>query len=294
MGQFVSLSRGLAASVIVTCSLTACSSLNIFSDPAASETSSFATSQQGQVLWQSGHQYVKLVNKGKGSTANDHPIQLSAADLEALLSSVYVSERFIIKSHNNPVFSPGELQVLSTTVASALSQAQADEDVTFATIGFHPGAFDKERKSTSGRLFVKNGRLHIIFGLLHDEYSGSQDEEGNTQSMLLVPGTRMAEADLRSEPSLTKGHSFHRDPKTGDDREDWLVIDIDTVLATQGQQVSQSRSQVSSELLQDVAQSKQETDNIRQDISSMKEVLFELTGEIERLKAEVERLKAQP
>ena len=99
------------------------------------------------------------------------------------------------------------------------------------------------------------------------------------------------EADLRSSLTLQAGQSFHRDPKTGDEREDWLVIDIDSVLEDSGLQGERNRSQVSPELLQDVAQSKKEADNIKQDISKMKEVIFELTDEVERLRQEVETLK---
>lgn len=170
MRQFVSLGRVLVVSLMLTSGLTACSSLNPFSEQTIENEPSLVNDQRGQLLWSSGQQYVKLVNKGRGSALNNHPVHLSSADLNVLLSSAYVNEGFIIKSLDNPIFSAGELEDVSTILANALAQAGPDEDVTFATIGYHPGAFDKESKATSARVFVKDGQLHLIFGLLHDDY----------------------------------------------------------------------------------------------------------------------------
>lgn len=293
MHQLKKLSRAIITGVVVTAGLSACSSLNVFSDTASTDVVSSQSEQASATVWQSGHQYVKLVNKGRGSAQNDHPIKLSSAEVKGLLESVYLSGGFIIKSQEQAVFSAGELQILSATLSKVLAEARVDEDITFASIGLHSGAFGKEKKSTSGRVFVKDGQLHIIFGLLHDENTGPLIEEGETSSQTahLVAGIRLAEEDLNSSLALQSGQTFHRDPKTGDKREDWLVIDIDTLLASQAGNSSTRGQQVSSALLKDVAQSKKEADNIRDDISKMKEVLFELTDDVQQLKQEIEALK---
>lgn len=294
MNKFIKLSRTVVTMTLFTVGLSACASLDIFSDkvpPTDNVSVSTVAEPRGQDVWRSGHQYVKLVNKGRGSTRNDHPVNLSSTDVKALFSSISVSGGLIIKRDDKPVFSTGELQVLSVAIAKSLVGAEADEDVTFATVGLHSAAFDKEKKATSGRAFVREGNLHIIFGLLHDDYEGALIGGDAKQSAHLAAGIRLAEADLNSSLVLNPGQTFHRDPKTGDKREDWLVVDIETVLAGSGQQGLRSRSLVSSELLQDVAQSKKEADSIKEDISKIKEVIFELTDEVERLRREVETLK---
>lgn len=284
MRSLIRLSKIAGVVVLSSLCLSACASLNIFSNSETTDAAVSVNSQQGEEVWRSGNQFIRIVDKGLGSSANDHPIALTAEEIKTLLGSLSLSEGFIIKSEEVPVFSAGEVQVLSTGLAKAFAEARPNDDIAFATVGPHPGTFEKEQKLSSARVFVRNGDFHIIFGLLHND-------EVKAQTSYLDTGSRSVESDINSTLLLNPGQSFYRDPKTGDERDDWLVINMDSVLSGQNPVGTSRASIVSNELLQDVEQSKKGADNIKEDISKMKEVIFELTDEVQRLRRELDALK---
>lgn len=178
-----------------------------------------------------------------------------------------------------------------------MSQAGSDEDITFVTIGQHKGTIAKERKTTTGRMFVSGGRLNIVFGLIHEVY---RDKDPITNQPIdrrlhpLLPGSRKTESNSGTRIALDEGQAHYVDPETGEERSDWIIIDVATVLAIAAERGTGDDGRVSPELLEDVARSKQETGNLREDVGSMKEILFDMSDEIDRLKKEIEDLKASP
>lgn len=268
--------------VLLAAGLSACS-MNPFTNETPSRAESL--SQQGDIIWSSGDQYVALADNNAGG-GNNHPAAISAQDLKTILASIHITDGFVLKKAKTPVFSVGEQQVLSTELSQALARANSSEDVTFATTARYSSTFTEQQKSNSGRVFVSaNGRLNIIFGLLQADY------EDDSMSSTLLAGRRSRSAELDSTLSLGINQNFHTDPNTGLKRTDWLVIDTVRLLA-QAKNTMSNSSYVNSELLQDVSKSKQETGNLKQDVSKMKEIIFELTDEVERLKYEVELLKS--
>src|SRR5690606_11848828 len=102
---------------------------------------------------------VRIVERDQPGT-NQHPLPINADDMRDVLSSLYVNQRVLLRTQQVPLFSPGELQILSSTLAQGLSRAQPNEDITFVTLGVHAGAIAADRKTNSGRVFVdNNGRL---------------------------------------------------------------------------------------------------------------------------------------
>ncbi len=284
MYQFARLGRIITVSILLTASLSACS-LDLFDREPQSEATPLVSSQK---VWQSGQQYVEIVSAEAMSASNQHPVVITEQVLKTVLSSLYVKERFILRSYRNPVYSVEEQQILSTALANALEQARRDEDVKFMMLAMHPDAFDNKQKANSGRVFIDDaGRLNIIFAALHEDYS-----EADSATSDLSTATRRQGKDLNADIDLGIGQSFYVDPTTGEQRQDWVMIDIPSVLAKEQDSSITSTRYVSPELLQDVAQGKQEAGNLRQEVSSMKEVLFELTDEVERLRKEINELKA--
>ncbi len=91
----------------------------------------------------------------------DHPAQLSDAELAAILSRVQAQERAGLlerKPLPQPLFSPGEIKQLVPGLQKALRSARPIEWAVFFSA--LPGGVVQE--VTSGGLFVKGNRLHVV------------------------------------------------------------------------------------------------------------------------------------
>lgn len=295
MRQLVKYSGIIAVSLALTTGLTACGG-GLFERDKAPTEADILLGQEGRTLWETGLQYAKIVDRDVAGLANEHPEAISTDDMRTVLASLYVNERIGLKKQENPVFSAGELQILSAALSSGLSQADTNEDITFVSIGSHPSALASERKTTTGRVFISGGRLNIIFGKIHEVYREKDpitNQEIDRRLHPLLPGGRGFESDVATPVALDKGQSFYLDPETGKERTDWLVVDIATVLATAKERKDADKGDISPELIEDIVKTKQETGNLNDDVSNMKEILFDMSGEIERLKREIEELKAK-
>ena len=295
MWKLMKYSGMLAMSLVLVGGLAAC---GMFGPEKPETEDEILLGQSGRTMWESGIQYVKIVNRDVAGVVNQHPASLTKDDLKTVLSSLYVSDTVLFNKEESQLFAYSELQILATALSSGLNQAQPNEDVNFVSIGLHESTLAKERKSTTGRVFISDGRLNIIFGLVRkqftdlDQYTGQKiDRRIHT----LDPGTRKSDSKPALHISLDKGQTYYTDPKTGKERSDWLVIDIATVLATAKERDANSvgAGSVSPELLEDIANSKQEVKNLRHDVSSMKEIMFDMNDEIDRLKQEIEILSVE-
>lgn len=130
-------------------------------------------------LWQSRDQFVALEDQGGSPQQkvelNTHPAVIPAARIEALLSSLDV--RVSDSNAVEPLFTRESLDVLVPQLQAALGQARPDEDVTFAVIGLYKALFGlaKSGRVTTGRVFVKDGRFNIIFGLVRQDFKERED-----------------------------------------------------------------------------------------------------------------------
>jgi len=292
MRKIVKLGRVIAISMIVAGGLTACGGMFSADKPLTEDD--VLLGQEGKTMWESGLQYVKIAARSAGGTASDHPETLSSDQMKTLLQSLTVIQSKLFKKTEEPLFARSELQILGAAISSGLSQAASNEDVTFVSIGTHRGAIAKERKSTTGRVFITDGRLNIIFGLVHEIYSDKDlatGQEIDRRLNPLLPGKRSFDSKPNVRVALEKGQSYYIDPETGKERNDWIVMDIATVLLAAEERKSADSGTVSPQLLEDVARSKQEAINLRKDVSSMKEIIFEMSGELDRLKKEISTLK---
>ncbi|NOQ94634.1 MAG: hypothetical protein GQ547_08385 [Methylophaga sp.] len=298
MRKIVKLGSVIAVSVMLAGGLTACGGGGMFTRDKAKTDAEIVLGQEGRTLWESGLQYAKIVDHDVAGITNDHPLAISSDELRTVLSSLYITQKsFISKNKELPLFSRAELQTLSVAIANGLSQADSSEDINFVSIGSHKGVIAKERKTITGRVFMSEGRLNIVFGLVHElfrEKDIATGQEIDRRIHPLSPGTRKSEARMPIRVALDSGQSFYLDPETGKERADWLVIDIATVLAEAKKRKTGDTSSVTPELLEDIAQSKQDAGNLREDVGGIKEILFEMSDEIERLKQQIEELKAKP
>ena len=293
MRKIVRLGSAIAISMMLAGGLTACGG-GLFTADKEPTADDILLGQDGRTLWETGLQYVKVVNRDvAGGVANEHPESLSSDQMRTVLSSLYVVQEKLFKTTEVPLFSRSELQILSTALSSGFGQVEPSEDINFVSIGSHAGAIAKEQKTNTGRVFINDGRLNIIFGLVHEIYRDKDvatGQEIDRRLNPLLPGKRSFDSKPAVRVALDKGQSYYLDPQTGKERGDWLVIDIATVLATAQERKSGDTGAVTPELLEDVARSKQDAANLRHDVGSMKEIIFEMSEEIESLKKQLETL----
>ena len=86
--------------VLFTAGLSACS-MNPFTNEAPSRAESL--SQQDDIIWSSGDQYVALADNNAGSE-NIHPASIPAQDLKTILASIHITDGFVLKKDKTPVF----------------------------------------------------------------------------------------------------------------------------------------------------------------------------------------------
>jgi hypothetical protein len=234
------------------------------------------SSEEARVLWEAGEQYVRLSSSDR-IVDNQHPAAIAAEDMRTVLESLLVPERHFISKKLYPVFSPAEIQVLSSALTQGLALAQPNQDITFMTIGTQQGIFAKVRNANTGRVFFKDGKLQIIFGMIHKEVRDQDLQTGEQIDRRLHPfvvGSRLFETELSSIVALENGQAFYLDPESGKEREDWLVLDIPTIVNKADHNASDE--QINPSLLEDITRSKQETQNLKKDLANIKEVVFEL------------------
>jgi len=286
MQGIVKYSSIIALSMAMTVGLSACG--NPFSKKSSNDNE-IVMSQSGPKLWESNLQYVRLVERDQPGT-NQHPLPISSDEMREVLSSMYVNQRVLLRTQQVPLFSPGELQILSSTLAQGLSRAQPNEDITFVTLGVHAGAIAAERKTNSGRVFIdSNGRMNIIFGLVHQEYRDKDQITGqdiDRRVNPLLPGSRRSDSRPATRVALDNGQSYYE--ADGSERSDWLVIDIPTVLATAAERKGQDTGALTPEMREEIARTKRQTDNLTDDVANIKEILFEMSEQIEQLKQQMQ------
>jgi hypothetical protein len=182
-----------------------------------------------KTIWHSRLQNVKIVRqdtaKGSAITQNEQPVLLVPEQIRNALASLEVrlkpEERLI------PVFSKPELDTLSGKLSQALTEAEADQDVTFVSIGDRKAVYGltKQPKVTTARVFYKDGKLNIIFGRMVEDISNDID----TRLFPLTPGSRIHAADhkwiLEESPDI----QFHAEG--GMIRSDWVMLDLASMAA---------------------------------------------------------------
>ena len=291
MRGIVKYSTAVVVAAALTLGLSGCG------NPLSKKSDNVQVATEGKVLFEAGLQYVQLENRDAPGVVNDHPLAISSDEMRTVLESIYVTQKVLFKDRQSPLFSPSELQILSSTLASGLGRAEPSEDLTFVTLGVHQGTLAKQRQTNSGRVFMSGGRLNIIFGLIHEDFRDKDKYTGqeiDRRINPLLPGTRKSDSEPEVRVALDVGQSYYIDPETGKERTDWIVLDIPTVLAAAADREAEGMDGlISPELKEDIARNKQETSNLREDMANIKEVLFEMSDKLEKMQKQLDELNAQ-
>jgi len=155
--------------------------------------------------------FVRIERIESGAPDNAHPYGISVDAMRQKLASV--------KLKGDPIFTSEELDELAPYLAAALKSVGPNEDVTFALTGSHGllGKFSP-KTVTTGRVFVRDQRLNIIFGVVHDPFAILQMQTPSVPQPF-IPGTRAKRIDAKL--AITPGMGR----LAGDDRPDWVTFD---------------------------------------------------------------------
>lgn len=172
-------------------------------------------------IYRSDDNYVRLDPIEPGAPANSHPFVVSVDQLSRLLARIKVSGAASISAV--PVFSKEEMDRIAGPLSQALSKAAPNQDVTFAVASPRGifGAYSVDA-ITTGRLFVHDDSLNLIFGVVQQRVGGDMLDQGHTPE--IAPGRRARRIDL-SWKIEAGGAQFH------ERRGDWLVFDRSAIPA---------------------------------------------------------------
>lgn len=153
-----------------------------------------ASAAERHLLWQSRDQFVALEPQDAGSTGpalpNEHPAALTGEQLATQLAAL----QFRATEHAPavPLFTRNTLDALVPQLLIGLQQATPGDDLTFAVISLREALYGlaKEPSVTTGRLFIKDGRLNIIVGLAQHDVNEREDR----RLAPFTPGSRRTTA----------------------------------------------------------------------------------------------------
>lgn len=180
---------------------------------------------QSQVIayhYRTSGSFVRFERLEPGAPANSHPASVPADAVRHMLAGVRVKGSYSIDTL--PLLSSEELDEIAAPLAAALAKASPQQDVAFAVTGYR-GLFGKYSSPsfTTARVFVREGRLNVIFGRMHELVTRESLGTGGRQDW--TTGSRAQQLE----------HGLRIDAGGGQivgDRADWLAFDIATVRAT--------------------------------------------------------------
>lgn len=187
--------------------------------PPTTQTEQAAAPDQAEIvktLWHGSQGgWVYRVDAETAAPRLAQPVQLDASWLRDYLASLEVTHRRGDDEVELSLFNDKQLDHLVPALVNGLAHAQPNEEVVFAVAGPLPGArlFD-QTVATTGRAFVSNGRLNIIFG------SAQETVFDAPAQATYVPGSR-------THITLERGYDVHSSQWAGDSRRrDWVTIEV--------------------------------------------------------------------
>jgi putative oligomerization/nucleic acid binding protein len=161
--------------------------------------------------------YVRIERIEAGAPDNAHPFNIPEDVLRQALASLELEGRL---TPVTPVFDDEELAEIVPHLSAALAKAAPKEDVTFAVTGRH-GTFGAHspRTVTTGRLFVRERQLNVVFGLVHQPYEQRYQESPlGPGALSFPPGSRAYRSEGFWKLAPKAGH-------LADKRVDWVMLD---------------------------------------------------------------------
>jgi|TARA_B100000745_G_scaffold255582_1_gene178231 hypothetical protein len=151
------------------------------------ESGQYTTSESATAtyVWKKGKQYIAIVHtipvRGRNTKNTIHPINISTDTISKSFSKLEynVTDKKGKKSDSKPVFSKGNIELLSKKIPEALKLANKNQDILFEVFQLRkkfwilPTTVD----STAGYLFIEPGKINVIFEKINEDYQGYDYDE---------------------------------------------------------------------------------------------------------------------
>lgn len=150
-----------------------------------------------------------------------HPVQMTAETVEAMLLSVKINNKFLLKKEieTDEIFNSWEARKLAPFIAQGLAEADADHVVNFAVVHKRPTFVIRNDHLSMGNIWYAEDGLHIQFNKLFAKLDG--DYEASSQMDKAINRAKSVRVTLASgegqklsydsptEIILNPGHDFH-------------------------------------------------------------------------------------
>ncbi|MGE0386451.1 MAG: hypothetical protein AB7Q97_17115 [Gammaproteobacteria bacterium] len=245
-------------------------------------------SDQGRDLWKGDDQYIRIVAQDKAAggmpAPNDHPVDIPAEDLTKVFRSVTLWKEggfWDTSDETLRLFNESQASMLGRKVSEGLRQAKPGEDVTFAVMGLADKLIiAKDRFSTAGRVFYKDGRLNLIVGDMLRTYAYGREKNAQGVEINIdrrvyphMPGARAKPMKQPGRLMNTDGMEFQQIGAAP--RPDWLVIDVPRVVA------AADRAMLPPELVKQTDKAREEAAKAAIERRQMREELARLRQQVE-------------
>ncbi len=182
------------------------------------------------VLWQSGKESIKLV---ASQASNAHPITLEPFLITNALREIKVNiaGEFFTADKQQLLFSEFTAKTLGRQLAIGLARARGDQDIVFSVVDKAQNNFFSGKSSSGGRVFYRDGSLHLIMGETLLPFEGIQDvRKGDVGTLKLArPGSR-ERVYLSSKITFAQSAGIQFATVNGLIRDDWLILDIERMM----------------------------------------------------------------
>ena len=136
-------------------------------------------------IWKKGKQYIAIVQtipvRGRNKKNTIHPINISQNTISNSFRKINyrIFEKDGKKSDLRPVFSKGNIELLSKKIPEALKKANKNQDILFEVFQLRKKfwIFPTTIDTTAGYLFIEPGRINIIFEKINEDYQGYDYDE---------------------------------------------------------------------------------------------------------------------
>lgn len=268
----------------------------------------FAKPKITKEIWKIQEQFVALTPQALKSSEgpyppNAHPATVEPEDIRDALRSLELWDKggFFRNEESNPVFTPGQADMLGKMVSEALLKAKPDEDVVFNVRGYGGVLLDtaKEREWTAGRMFYADGKLNLIIGTFKlKKDKGTRNAEGaygiidNTNDLYFDTGSRAKKTGkMPGRVVASAGITYHGGEDSN--RPDWVVIDLKlAALAYREALVPEEQRKTAEKAKQEAAKLTVERRQMREEMARLRQQIKELSTGGASVKSVEERLSA--
>jgi hypothetical protein len=173
-----------------------------------------------KTVWEDADRgWVRLVAAEAGGD-HDHPVRVDTQWLRQGFYDIKLEIQEVNEGHRwRRLFRVEQLDAIVPSLVNGLAQAGPDQAVAFATAGRPEGfSFFPSMRLTTGRVFVTDGELNILFGAMAEPVP-----RGKVRSYIAkaTPGTRDRGLS-RSNEVWTRGWEARTK------RDDWVVLPVKT------------------------------------------------------------------